>query len=143
LEGNAGAGRGVEEQVDDGLAAQGGHLLDRSLGDLLEGLGGVEDEPDLLGGEVLETDQVFPQDRGHPPAPAAAAATRSTWSFPSISATKTSTRSFELTFTCFPTMSGWIGSSRPPRSTSTHREMRLGRPKSASSSSAARTVRPV
>ena len=37
-----------------------------------------------------------------------------------------------------PTMSGWIGSSRPPRSISTASAMRVGRPKSASSSSAAR-----
>ena len=39
-----------------------------------------------------------------------------------------------------PTMSGWMGSSRPPRSTSTHRRMRPGRPQSMSSLSAARAV---
>ena len=42
-----------------------------------------------------------------------------------------------------PTISAWMGSSRPPRSTSTQSRIRRGRPKSAHSSSAARTVRPV
>mgnify|MGYP006147797589 CR=1 FL=1 len=39
--------------------------------------------------------------------------------------------------------SGWIGNSRPPRSTSTARRMALGRPKSLNASSAARIERPV
>ena len=38
---------------------------------------------------------------------------------------------------------GSIGSSRPPRSTSTASSMRAGRPKSKSSLMAARTLRPV
>ena len=42
-----------------------------------------------------------------------------------------------------PTTSAWIGSSRPPRSTSTARPIRAGRPKSANWSRAARTVRPL
>src|SRR2546425_222457 len=141
LEGDARTGGGLEEQVDDGLAAQGGHLLDGSLGHFLERLGGIEDEPDLLGGEVLQPDQVLAEHGGHPSPPRPL--TRSTPSPPSSSPTNTPNRSLLFTFTRFPTMSGWIGSSRPPRSTSTHNEMRLGRPKSASSSSAARTVRPV
>ena len=45
--------------------------------------------------------------------------------------------------TVVPTMSAWIGSSRPPRSIRTQSRIRRGRPKSAHSSSAARTVRPV
>src|SRR2546430_4745539 len=140
LEGDARTGGGLEEQVDDGLAAQGGHLLDGALGYFLERLGGVEDEADLLGGEGLQPNQVLAERGRHPSPPPL---TRSTASRPSSSSTSASTRSWLFTFTCFPTMSGWIGSSRPPRSTSTHNEMRLGRPKSASSSSAARTVRPV
>ena len=43
LERRAGAGRGLEEQVDDRLAPQGRHLLDRPLGDLEEALAEVED----------------------------------------------------------------------------------------------------
>ena len=35
------------EQVDDGLAAQRRHLLDRPLADLAHRLGGVEDQVDL------------------------------------------------------------------------------------------------
>ena len=37
LEAGAGAGGGLDEEVDDGLAAQGGHLLDGALADGLEG----------------------------------------------------------------------------------------------------------
>src|SRR5213593_2835147 len=78
LEGDAGPGGGFEEQVDDRLAAQGGHFLDGPLGHLLERLGGVEDQADLVRREVLKADQVLAQDGGHPPAPrsAAEAATR-------------------------------------------------------------------
>ena len=36
------------------LPAERRHLLDRPLADFLERLGGVEDEPDLVGREVLE-----------------------------------------------------------------------------------------
>ena len=42
LEAGARAGGGLDEQVDDGLAAQGGDLLDGALADRLEGAGGVE-----------------------------------------------------------------------------------------------------
>src|SRR5207249_10137883 len=140
LERDAGARGGFEEQVDDGLAAERRDFLDRALGDFLEGLGGIEDEPDLVRREVLEPDQVLAEGGGgHVGAPWR---TRATSSRPSSSSTSTSTRSPLFTLTCLPTISGWIGNSRPPRSTSTQSEMRLGRPKSASSSSAARTVRP-
>src|SRR5213594_1698883 len=138
LEGDAGAGGGFEEEVDDRLAAERRDLLDGTLRHLLERLRGIEDEADLIRGEVLEPHQVLAEG-GHLSPPC----TSSTSSRPSSSCTSTSTRSPRSTFTCLPTTSGWIGSSRPPRSTSTHREIRLGRPKSASSSSAARTVRPV
>ena len=56
---------------------------------------------------------------------------------------RTCTLSSPRTGTFMPTNVGSIGSSRPPRSTSTASWIRAGRPKSASSSSAARTVRPV
>src|SRR6185312_2716030 len=61
LEGDAGARRGLEEEVDDRLAAKDGDLLDRALADLLEGLGGIQDRADLGGVEELEPDQVLPQ----------------------------------------------------------------------------------
>ena len=40
-------------------AAQRRHFLDRALADLLERLGGVENEPDLLGGQRLEAEQIL------------------------------------------------------------------------------------
>ncbi len=43
FEGGAGAGAGLEEQIDDGLAAQQRHFLHGLLGDAAEGFGGVED----------------------------------------------------------------------------------------------------
>src|SRR6266581_1337263 len=136
LEGDAGPGRGFEEEIDDRLAAQRRDFLDSALGHFFERLGGVENESDLLGGERLEADQVLVEADGH-------GCTTSTSSRPSTSSTSTSTRSPGPILRALPTMSAWIGSSRPPRSTSTHSETRRGRPKSASSSSAARTVRPV
>ena len=54
LERDARAGGGLEEQVDDGLAAERRHLLDRPLAHFLERLGRVEDEPDLVGAQRLE-----------------------------------------------------------------------------------------
>src|SRR5213594_969301 len=59
LERDAGARGGFEEQVDYGLAAERRDFLDRPLGDFLEGLGGIEDEPDLVRREVLEPHQVL------------------------------------------------------------------------------------
>src|SRR2546427_1660184 len=139
FEGDAGAGGGFEEEIDDRLAAQRGDLLDGALRHFLERLRGVEDEADLVGREALEADQILAQRGRHCLAPR----TTSTWSRPSSSATCTSTTSPGPVLTTLPTTSAWIGSSRPPRSTRTHSEIRLGRPKSASSSRAARTVRPV
>ena len=48
LERDARARRRLEEQVDDRRAAQRRHLLDRPLADLLERLGGVENQTNLL-----------------------------------------------------------------------------------------------
>src|SRR5690606_28884483 len=143
LERDACARRRLEEQVDDRLAAQHRHLLDRALADLLERLGGVEDRADLFRTESLEAGEVLPQrggllNHGVPPRGAISTASR-----PSSSGTSTSTTWSGRASMVRPTMSGWIGSSRPPRSIRTHSQMRAGRPKSASSSSAARAVRPV
>src|SRR5688572_2406452 len=138
LEGDPGSGGGLEEEVDDGLAAERGHLLDGALAHFLEWLGGIEDQLDLFGAERLEADEVLAQARDHQPA-----RTSSTASRPSTSETRTSTRSFGVVLTVVPTMSAWMGSSRPPRSMRTQSRIRRGRPKSANSSRAARTVRPV
>src|ERR1041385_2536746 len=140
LERDPGPGGGLEEEIDDGLAAKRGHLLDGALADFLERLGGVEDEPDLPGGQRLQPDQVLPEPR---PGPTGPPRTSSAWSRPSSSFTATSTRSSGTVVTASPTTSAWMGSSRPPRSTRTERRIRRGRPKSVSSSRAARTVRPV
>ena len=48
----------LEEQVDDGAAAQRRHLLDRARADFLHRLGGVEDQDDLLGRELLDAEQM-------------------------------------------------------------------------------------
>src|SRR5438034_1303876 len=59
-----------EEQIDDGLAAERRDFLDGPLGDFLEGLGGIEDEPDLVCREVFEPDQVLAEgERRHVGAP--------------------------------------------------------------------------
>src|SRR5205823_1123147 len=140
LEGHARSRGRLEEQVHDRRAAQRRHLLDRALADLLERLRGIENESDLLARERLQTEQVLAErlDAGHPSVDA-----RITASLPSSSCTKTSTRWPRATSTFLPTTSGEIGSSRPPRSITTASAMRFGRPKSANSSRAARTVRPV
>ncbi len=52
LERGAGARRRLQEQVDDRLAAQGGHLLDGPIRDLQEALAQVEDGGDLLAGSA-------------------------------------------------------------------------------------------
>ncbi len=48
----------LEEQVDDGAAAQRRHLLDRAAADLLHRLGGIEDQRDLVGVEAGDPEQV-------------------------------------------------------------------------------------
>ena len=59
LEGAAGARRGLVEHIDDGLALERGDLLDRTLVDLGERLGGLEDELDVLFGVLGNVDQVL------------------------------------------------------------------------------------
>src|SRR5687767_3594034 len=124
LEGDPRAGGVFEEQVDDRGAAQRRDFLDRALADLLERLSGVENELDLLAGERLETEQIFPQRTAH----ALPASETITQVLPSHSSSRTSTRWPSAISTFFPTMSAWIGSSRPPRSTRTASAIRAGLP---------------
>ena len=58
LERHAGAGARLEEEVDDRLAAQRGHLLHAALEDLLERRGGRVDLVDLGAAQFLDGDQV-------------------------------------------------------------------------------------
>src|SRR5690606_30150027 len=58
LEGHAGAGAGLEEEVDDGLAAQGGDFFDAALQDFFEGGGGVVDLVDLGDREFFQSEQM-------------------------------------------------------------------------------------
>src|SRR5688500_18005098 len=134
--------RALEEKIDNGGPAKRRHFLDRSFADFLERLGGVQNQEDLLARKKFESQQVLAERARHG-ACSPDSGTMTTAVLPSRSSTSTSTRSPGCTVTFLPTISGWIGSSRPPRSMSTARAMCAGRPKSASSSSAARTVRPV
>ena len=59
LERRARARARLVEQVDDRLAAQRRHLLDRPLADLAHRLGGVEDEVDLVRREVGDAEQIL------------------------------------------------------------------------------------
>ena len=59
LEGAAGTRRGLVEHVDDGLALERGDLLDGTLVDLGERLGGLEDELDVLFGVLGNVDQML------------------------------------------------------------------------------------
>ena len=79
----------------------------------------------------FETDEVFAEGtpRGVLTSSVAPGSTRSTPSRPSSSGTSTSTLWWGSTSTYVrPTMSGWIGSSRPPRSTSTQSRIAAGPP---------------
>src|SRR5438034_1303877 len=59
-----------EEQIDAGLAAERRDFLHGPLGGFLAGLGGIEDEPDLVCREVFEPDQVLAEGgRRHAGAP--------------------------------------------------------------------------
>ena len=64
LERRARARARLEEQVDDGAAAQRRHLLDRALADFLHRFGGVEDQHDLLGAEIGDAEQILAAKRG-------------------------------------------------------------------------------
>lgn len=59
LEGDAGTGAGLEEEVDDGLAPEGGDFLDLAVKDAAERAGGVEDLVDLGTVEFLDGQEMF------------------------------------------------------------------------------------
>ena len=59
FEADARAGGRLDEEVDDGFAAQGGDFFDGALADGLEGAGGVEHGHDFLGGEGFDVEQMF------------------------------------------------------------------------------------
>ena len=58
LEGDPGPGGVLEEEVDDGTAAQGRQFLDRPVGDPGHLLGGVEDQDGVVAGEVGGRDEM-------------------------------------------------------------------------------------
>ena len=64
LEAGAGPGRGLEEQVGDGLAAQRRHLLDGARRHALELLGGIEQQFDLAAAEQFQRQQVLARPGG-------------------------------------------------------------------------------
>src|SRR6266550_2194954 len=139
LEGDPSASRVLEEKIDYRRPSERRDLLDRPLADFLERLRCVENESNLVARQRLEAKEIFAECPRH----AGDLGTITTSVRSSSSATITSTRWSSPTSTFLPTTSAWIGSSRPPRSIRTASEIDAGLPKSASSSSAARTVRPV
>src|SRR6266545_1854941 len=115
LEGDPCAGRALEEKIDDRRAAKGRDFFYRALADLLERLSGIENEKYLFARQGLEAKKVLAERTCH--GSSSAAGTTTTAVRPSSSSIITSTRSPGSTSTRLPTMSAWIGSSRPPRST--------------------------
>ena len=65
LEADAGAGAGLDEQVDDGLAGEPGLLLDLAFADGAEGACRLEHGPDFVGPEGLKVEQVPVVPGGH------------------------------------------------------------------------------
>ena len=78
LEAGARARRGLEEQVDDGAAAQGRDLLHLALADLDHVLGGVEDALDVGALEVFDAEQIASDHAAPSPSAAARAVARET-----------------------------------------------------------------
>src|SRR5262249_25758342 len=114
------------ERIDDHPPAQRRNLFDAARRDLFEAVGGIQREADLIGGQLFERQQMLASPEllfgGH------RGSTRIS-SRPSISLSRTLTRWFAGTSrSVSPTKSAWIGSSRPPRSTSSARRIALGRP---------------
>src|SRR5690606_29493415 len=119
LERDPRARRVLEEQVDDGVAAQDGQLLDLTGAHERHLLGDVEEVNRLGAGEVGRREEVL-----HAPSPAAVMVTESS---PSISSTRTPTRSSSALGRFLPTWSARIGSLRWPRSTRTASRTAAGR----------------
>ena len=123
LEGDARARRRLEEEVDDRLAAQRRHLLDRPLGDFLERLGGVEDRGGSASRESGSSpSRSLPSGRAHV-RPSARRQIRPRRRHRAPRRAHRPARRAGVV-TVRPTMSAWIGSSRPPRSTSTQSRIR-------------------
>ena len=117
------AGRRLEEQVDDRLPPQRRHLLDGALVDLQEPVAEIEQHGDLPGVERLHPQEVPVRETGH-----ARRSRRTTRSPSPRSDSITRTDSLAVVSTTTPTTSGWIGSSRRPRSTSAASLTARGRP---------------
>ena len=92
LERDARARRVLEEQIDDRRAAERRHLLDGALADLLERLGGIENEKYLFARQRLEAEEVLAERACHGSS-SPRAGTMTTAVRPSSSSTMTSTRS--------------------------------------------------
>lgn len=59
FEAGSGARRGLEKEIDDGLAAQRRDLFDLSCIDVAKRLGGIENEVYLLGGQLFNSQKIF------------------------------------------------------------------------------------
>ena len=121
LERDPGAGRGLEEQIDDGLSAKAGTFLIAALAHLLERLGRVQDQRICSALNVSRPTRSLPRfgplmlsPRPPPARPRPGHRARSRTRPPGRR---------EWCCTVVPTMSAWIGSSRPPRSISTHEQI--------------------
>ncbi len=127
LEGGAGAGAGLEEQIDDGLAAQQRDLFDLALAEADERLGGIEDVGERLAGQSFNGQQV--------PQPALTIELNVTrqaltsWTLSSsLSGPVSLTCWRRSSLRCAPTTCASMGSSRPSRSISTASVTEAGRP---------------
>src|SRR6185312_8692139 len=136
LEGDAGAGGVLEEEVHHGATAQGRELLDLAGADGCHVLGDVQDADGVLAGQVGGGEQV-----PHACPTITTSLTGAPFSV-SSSPSRTLTFSEAAVGRFLPTWSARIGSSRCPRSTSTASRTMRGRPRSESASRAARMVRP-
>ena len=100
LEARARARRGLEEQVDQGAAAQGRHLLDLAASDLLHVPGRLEDALDLVALQVLDAEEIAPL---HRPSPSSDSTTTSSGPSRVPSWPRTTTRSRRDVGMFFPT----------------------------------------
>src|SRR5581483_9630060 len=102
LEGGAGPGGRLQEEVDHRLAAQGRDLLDLPARDLLHGGGGVQDGDDLAGLEPADLQEVLALE-SHPPPLQPSGSWITTRSRPSCSRSSTRTISRRAVGRFFPT----------------------------------------
>ena len=139
LERHARARARLEEQVDDGAAAQRRHFLDRPRADFLHRERGLEDQLDFAGLEVGDAEQMPAAERG---------GGASSFHLHFVAAVDlrraAPARSAGATSGCSGRRSRRESAARDGRDRRARRaESRCGRPKSISASSAARIVRPV